>query len=450
MNTAILTHPKTKLLVRDVDDTLAGKAPTTKEHLALYCAFILGVKIPDPAICENHQSPLDFLWDVYSDNVEFAIAHAMRGSGKTLLLAILAYLESTFKHNCGTTILGGSLEQSQKAIAYSDQLWQRPGVPRHLLIGTVAGRGYKLKNGSWVQALAASQKSVRGPHPQRLRLDEVDEMAPEIFDAALGQPKANYGICDQVVASSTLHHPFGMMAEIIDKREERGAKLYQWCVEEVRTPGGFWEDDEIERKQKQLTQAMWDAEFLLKRPMIGKSIYDYDAVERAYQRGRGKRFEKKIRTEAGIDWGHTVTVMHVIQDFKDKYVIPETHRWELTELTERCQQISDLCIEKNISIIYADSAPKDSNVTLLKILKKNKLSTRIQTVAFSKWKDKGIDTMRYLLERDLIDITDKTTKEKFQKYHYKNAEIEQIAKEDDHDPDAGTSWAVSKFWLLGK
>lgn len=446
----LLTQPSGKLKIKSIDDTLAGKAPISKEHLALYCAFILGVKIPDPAICKGHHSPLDALWEAYADEEYFPIWHAMRGSGKTLLLAVLAFVESLFKPLCGTTILGGSLEQSQKAISYSDQLWQRASVPKNLLIGGVAGRGYKLKNGSWVQALAASQKSVRGPHPQRLRLDEVDEMSPEIFDAALGQPKANYGIPDQVVASSTLHHPFGMMADLIDKREERGAKLYQWCIEEVKVPGGFWTEEELNRKRQQLTQAMWDAEYLLKRPMIGKSIYDYESIERAYERGRGKCFERKIRTEAGVDWGHTVTVMHVIQDFKEKYVAPESHRWELVELTERCQQIADICIDRNISVIYADSAPKDSNVTLHTILRKNRVPTRIQTVAFSKWKDKGIDTMRYLLERNLIDITDKTAKEKLQKYHYKNVESEQIAKEDDHDPDSFCAWAVSKSWLLGK
>ena len=36
--------------------------------------------------------------------------------------------------------------------------------------------------------LTASQKSVRGPHPPSLLLDEIDEMDLEIFDAALGQP----------------------------------------------------------------------------------------------------------------------------------------------------------------------------------------------------------------------------------------------------------------------
>ena len=443
-----LKKPSKRLNVVSIDDTLGGTAPRSKEHLALYCAFVLGVKVPDPAICEGHKSPLDALWDAYADESFFQIWHAMRGSGKTLLLAVLAYLESVFKPFCGTTILGGSLEQSQKAIIYSTQLWQRPNIPKQLLVG-IAGRGYQLKNGSWVQALAASQKSVRGPHPQRLRLDEVDEMAKEIFDASLGQPKANFGIPDQVIASSTLHHPFGMMSDIIDKREERGAELYQWCVEEVREPRGFWANEEIERKQKLVTKEMWAAEYLLKRPTIGESIYDFEIVERAYQRGKGVCFEKRGRIEAGIDWGHTATVFHLIQDTKEKYICSETHRWEFVELTERCQQIADLCIEKGVTNIYADIAPKDSNITLYKILRKNHALTRVQSVAFSKWKDKGINTMRFLLEKNLIDIADKTAKEKLQKYHYKKADDEQIAKEDDHDPDAFTAWACSKSWILG-
>ena len=445
-----LKRPSKKLNVVSIDDTLGGTAPRSKEHLALYCAFVLGVKVPDPAVCAGHKSPLDALWDAYADESFYQIWHAMRGSGKTLLLAILAWLESVFKPFCGTTILGGSLEQSQKAIAYSTQLWQRPNVPRQLLIGDVAGRGYRLKNGSWVQALAASQKSVRGPHPQRLRLDEVDEMAREIFDAALGQPKANFGIPDQVVASSTLHHPFGMMSELIDKREERGAELYQWCVEEVKEPNGFWSEEEIERKHKLVTNEMWDAEYLLKRPTIGESIYDFEAVERAYQRGKGVHFEKRGRIEAGIDWGHTATVLHLIQDVKEKYICPETYRWEFVELTERCQQIADLCIEKGITHIYADIAPKDSNITLHKILRKNQAPTRLQSVAFSKWKDKGIDTMRFLLEKNLIDIADKSFKVDLQKYHYKNVELEIIDKVEDHSVDAAIAWAVSKNWLLGK
>lgn len=445
---SLATKPSRPLTIRSIGSSFAETAPTTKEHLAVYCATVLGMRLPHPAHCPGHQSPLDAIWAAYSDEDYFAIWHAMRGSGKTQGLAALTWLESVFKPRCGTTILGGALEQAQKCVAYLDGFWARPEVPRHLLIGDVAARGYRLKNGSWVTALAASQKSVRGPHPQKLRLDEVDEMAPEIFDASLGQPKANYGIPENIVASSTLQHPFGMMADLLDSREERNAALYRWCIEEVREPRGFWSNGEIERRQKLVTEAMWDSEYLLKRPMIGSSIYDYEAIERAYQRGRTQTHIPRIRTEVGIDWGHTCTSLHIIQDMKEKYVATESHRWELVELTERCQQIADLCLEKGVSTVYCDIAPKDSNITLHKIFKKNRVPARIQPVSFGKWKAKGIDVMRFLLEKDLIDIADKVAKEKLQKYHYKSTELEQVAKEDDHDPDAFTAWAASKYHLL--
>lgn len=444
-----LTKPSKPLTICSIGDRIEEKAPETKEHLAVFIATVLGIRLPHPAVCEGHKSPLDALWDAYADEEYFTIWHAMRGSGKTMLLAVLSWVESIFKPRCGTTVLGGSLEQSQRCVTYLNAFWDMPKAPRKLLVGDVAGRGYRLKNGSWVTALAASQKSVRGPHPQRLRLDEVDEMSEEIFNAALGQPKANHGIPDQIVASSTLHHPFGMMADLIDSGDERGASLYRWCVEEVRVPIGFWSNEELERRRKQVTDAMWKSEYMLQRPTIGETIYDYESVERAYQRGRSAVFTDKAKTEAGVDWGYSSTVLHIVQDLKEKYVAVETYRWELVELTERCQQIAEICLNKGVSILYCDNAPKDSNITLNKIFRKNRVPTKIYPVAFSKWKEKGLDTMRYLFEQNLIDIADKTAKEKLQKYHYKNIDTELIAKEDDHDPDALTAWAVSKHWLLG-
>lgn len=406
--------------------------------------------MPHPGYCDEHESPLDALWDAYADESDFAIWHAMRGSGKTQELAILSWLESVFKPNCGTTVLGGSLEQSQRCVAYLTQLWDLPNVPGQILDGQPMGMGYKLKNGSWVRALAASSKSVRGPHPQKLRLDEVDEMPQLIFDAALGQPKGNHGIPANIVASSTLHYAHGMMADLIDNRHERGARLYRWCVEEVREPRGFWTNDEIAQKYRQVTKAMWDAEYLLKRPTLEGSVYDFALVEAAWERGREKKWLQHVPTEAGIDWGHGTTILHVIQDSKERFTIPETHRWELVELTERCEQISKICQERNITALYTDSNPTDSNVTLAKILRKNNVRTVVKPVVFSKWKGTGIEVVRFMLEKGLLDITDKVLKDKLQKYHYKDPEQETIAKEDDHDPDALTAWAASRFKLLGK
>jgi hypothetical protein len=49
----------------------------------------------------------------------------------------------------------------------------------------------------------ASQKSIRGPHPQRLRIDEADDVALGLLDAAMGQPMSKPGIAKQTVFSGT-------------------------------------------------------------------------------------------------------------------------------------------------------------------------------------------------------------------------------------------------------
>ena len=436
--------------VKDVGESFSCKAPRTKNQLATYCATVFNNRIPFPNNCEEHQSILDALWGAYAEIDDFSIWHAMRGTGKTWDLSLLAWLESVFKPHCGTTVLGGSLEQSQKAVAYLDLFWSFPETPKHLLINGVVGRGYKLNNGSWVTALAASPKSVRGPHPQKLRLDEVDEMDSKIYEAALGQPKENHGIKDNVVICSTLHHAFGLMSEIIDNREKMGAKLYQWCYKDMLEPYGFWTYGELLRKRKQLTKAMWDAEYCLKRPILGDTIFEWQTIEDAYRRGIKEVFNEDIyNIEGGIDWGHTCTVLHIVQSTKENYKIPESHCWEYMELTERCEKIAEICFEKRIKILYCDSNPKDSNLTLSKTLRNKAIPTKIIPVAFNKWKDIGINVIRYLLERKLINITDKTLQDKLKRYHYKNIDLEQIDKVDDHYPDALIAWGSSCWKLLG-
>jgi hypothetical protein len=456
--------------VYDLGEGFELTAPKTKEHLHVYCACVLNSRFPYPSsdnehcLTNGHLSPLDALWSAYSEEDDFSIWYAMRGSGKTYNLSLLSWLESLFKRKCKTTVLGGSLEQSTKAVGYLQYLWDLFGslaseqfVSNNLEIfkkdilvnGAVAGRGYKLTNGSEVQALSASPKSVRGPHPQKLRLDELDEMDESIYNSALGQPKANYGIKDNIVISSTLHHPFGLMTKVIDERDSIGAKLFQWCVYDVTEPFGFWSKEEVSRRQRQMPIEMWESEYLLNRPKLGGTIFDFGTIDRAYQRGIRNTFDKTILPEGGIDWGYNCTVLHVLQDIGQHFSIPESYSWEYYELTERCDEIIDICIEKRIKILYCDSNPKDANMTLKKRAKKKNYDIAIMPVVFSVWKDIGISVIRYLLQKNLIDITDKTTQDKLKKYHYSNVDQGIIAKKDDHYPDALIAWGASRWKILG-
>ena len=86
------------------------------------------------------------------------------------------------------------------------------------------------KNGSTASVLTASQKSVRGPHPQSVIMDEIDEMDEEIYAAALSQPQSKYGIQASIGKLSTNHKMGGVMDSALERAREKGTPIYKWCI----------------------------------------------------------------------------------------------------------------------------------------------------------------------------------------------------------------------------
>lgn len=433
---------------------IIGLAPRTKEDFIITCSFLIGEAMTvihnNNENCIEHQLIIDAMWDSYSEIEDFLIWYAARGTGKTYDLSLLSFIETIYKPKCSTSIIGGSLEQAMRAVAYFNEFWEKSCIGNQFIINKeITSKGFRTIEGSWVKALAASPKSIRGEHPNKLRIDEADELDRKLYDASLGQPKAKNGHKDNVIISSTLHHPFGLMSEILDDVEKIGAKLYKWCIYDVCEPYGFWKYDEIERKKKQVTDEMWDSEYLCKRPKMGDSIFDFESISRAYKRGADISFESTIDSEGGIDWGYNCTVLNIIQDIKESFNVPHSYQWEQVELTERCNEIIDICIEKKINVIYCDSNPKDNYITLRKRITSKRAKISVIPIAFSVWKGMGIDVIRYLLKHNIINIKDYILQDKMKKYHYKDAEKEIIDKVDDHYPDALIAWAATKWRILG-
>jgi hypothetical protein len=195
-----------------------------------------GVRIPKVGICEGHVSPFDYLSDsfLYPGRWD-KVCWANRGGGKTFLGAISTWLDSIIMAGCETKILGGSLEQSAKMYAYTAEFWgdEDNYFRERYLAAEPTARRTQLKNNSSFHILTASSKSVRGPHVQRLKLDEIDEFDREIYEAACYIPLSKRGIRACTEIFSTMHRPYGLMSEIIDSYSEQGYKLYKWCVFEV-------------------------------------------------------------------------------------------------------------------------------------------------------------------------------------------------------------------------
>jgi len=213
---------KTEADVRDAVDWL--KEPKVGTHV--------NCRETEPSHC----SPFRFLSDITLAAGKEWIAWANRAGSKSYLAALSVWLRSSTVPRLETTILGGSLEQSQKAYKAIDSFWAVSGMGEELLEKPPLRRSTVWKSGSQVAVLTASSRSVRGPHPQVLIMDEIDEMPQEIYDAALSQPTSKYGAASMLGRLSTNHHLGGVMDQALDRARAAGMPLYKWCVWECLAP----------------------------------------------------------------------------------------------------------------------------------------------------------------------------------------------------------------------
>lgn len=263
------------------------------EELLDFIEAFWGLHIPRVAICPGHCSPADYVTTAFFEDGLNSICWANRGGGKTFNGALVTWLDSVFKPGCETKILGGSGEQSLRMYEHIRSFITLPF--QHLVDGEVLRTRTHLKNGSNMQILTASMKSVRGPHPQKLKLDEIDEFEDDIYEAALLIPKSARGIKASVQIYSTMHKPYGLMNRVVTEAAESGYRLFKWCVMDVleqcvnrdcetcdlwedcegraRNADGYYPiEDAISHKRK-VSRQTWEAEMLCKMPSLEGLIY---------------------------------------------------------------------------------------------------------------------------------------------------------------------------------
>lgn len=195
------------------------------------------------------------------------------------MLALLGLIEA-ITLGCDVNILGGSGDQSSNVIRYLN------GWPCDL-IDNDAATIRRFRAGNEIRALMASSKSVRGGHPARLRLDEVDEIALPILDAVMGQPMSQKGIAKQTVMSSTHQYADGTMTEILNRAALSGWPVYEYCWRETQEPHGWLAQTEVDSKRLEVTEAMWLSEYDLQEPSPESRAINTKAVERMFKRELG-------------------------------------------------------------------------------------------------------------------------------------------------------------------
>ena len=272
-----------------------------------------GLSIPRVKMCSHHCAPFTAFADAFFARSPFCVWKASRGfGGKSMMLAALSAVEAAVLGS-GVSLLGGSGQQSQRIHEIMGGFWERSGADRSMFDGEPTLHRTRFRGGGLVNTLMASQRSIRGGHFPRLRLDEVDEMALPIFKGALGQPMTQKGIPAQIVASSTHQYPDGTMSYVLRWAEEQGFPVWSWCWKESSAPGGWLSMAEVETKRRTIPAMMWATEYDLQEPSVEGRAFDTAAVEECFagpllaeSPDTGIEFEQPasgVRYFSGADWG---------------------------------------------------------------------------------------------------------------------------------------------------
>lgn len=315
-----------------------NRLPQDDDELWWYIYGVFGIKVPRTQVCDDHTTPFKALADAYFARYPVAVWKASRGyGGKSYTLALLAALEA-LNLAAETNVLGGSAAQSLNVHAHSMEMWHAPNCPKMFDRDSTKFDTW-LSNGGHIRTLLASQTSVRGPHPQRLRLDEIDEMDVAILEAAQGQPmrKIRSGelIETQTVMSSTHQYPDGTMAYILERAKKTQWPVYTWCYRETSNPVDGWlTADEVERKKSEIPHHMWETEYDLQEPSFEGRAINSDLVKLAFSESFGEwSGEEPVWAEepgpgkyvTGIDWAKAQD-MTVVATFKVSNYNPVQYR----------------------------------------------------------------------------------------------------------------------------
>jgi hypothetical protein len=307
------------------------RLPETPDELYWYVRARFGVAVPRTKVCPDHVSPFQAFSDAYfavntlepdSDIDSIALWHGSRGlSGKSYELSLLGLTMAELL-GASVNVLGGSLAQSMNIHEHIANALDKPNAPTYMLEDT-SNTKITFSNKAVIRPLTASQKTVRGPHPPRLLLDEIDEMDIKILDAALGQPmpqKNHLGIeiKPYTVMCSTWQNPQGTFTEIKRRTEERGIPVYQWCYRESANPiDGWLSETTIQEKKNSTSTIMWETEYELNEPSVGSRAFDTTKVDEAFsiefapiRKAEAKDFEEYTFADplkgatyvAGADW----------------------------------------------------------------------------------------------------------------------------------------------------
>jgi len=223
-------------------------------------------------------------------------------------MAILAILDSIANDNCESANLGAIQAQALRCYNYIVKFIKNNPDFASRLQGDPTMSKTNWNNNSMIEVLVATITGVNSPHPQKLKMDEVELIPWPILQEAFSMVQSKEGVTGCTVLGSTRKFAAGPMQRLVDdaKKKDKTTKVYQWCIWEVvealpkdnpellqrihdtfgdRLPinmeffSGYYKWEDLIDKYNQLDRDIWETQWECKRADVQGMVYPrYDEV----------------------------------------------------------------------------------------------------------------------------------------------------------------------------
>jgi len=385
-----------------------------------------------------------------------------RGGGKTKLAASVELMAYRW-YGYSWQNVGGSLEQAKLCYSYVKAAHAASSDLQKFSV-QVQEHDTRSRKGDSIAVSAASQTSVRGPHPVGssgaggLTLDEAAIIPDDICDASKGQLMS--ASPSALIQLSTMgERQIGRFWDLLQDPQKRGYRLETfdafdvakrcpydckttcpvkehfaddyysgsgdarqlvhkaYCGGRAHETDGWIDVDEIAQHFLELGRESFERELLGKAASAVGHVYDPILLQQAVLAPRWlskndeqhRRRFKLLDKAAAIDWGWSgqCAICYAMR-LRDALVV---YDWEFFT-HERFQVIREhlmrRCFNERIETVLADAANPSDNEELHEMFSKHaherrlEWSPRVLPVAFGKWKDYAVGELRRRLEQEKI------------------------------------------------
>ncbi|MHC1572078.1 MAG: terminase large subunit domain-containing protein [Methanosarcinales archaeon] len=328
-----------------------------------------------------------------------AIVSGGRGSGKTLVGAILAVWSATvlpyfIGREYHTLIMGGSFNQSRKMYEYCLDFYRYSKFVSQQLESEPLRAYTKFKRGS-IRAIACSAKQSKSPHVDQLILDEVTEAKNQIVTLALSV--TDESPFPRRIALSTPDVPSSIFLEWWLDAESWGYSKFNFDAEKCP-----WKDpQEIKLAKRKLAGHEYQTLYKGLPVAMESMIIPIEQI-RAAQVPKRPYADKNTEVYAGLDWGlggphKTVLTVIKIKDGIHEVVLSE----EIPGTASvKHEAIIKILSRYRLLKLCADNSHMGENQRLIEA------GLPVEQVAMGTVKDSLIAKMQRLFEQGKIKIWD--------------------------------------------